>query len=187
MEDTFEKDESLKEENLSESLDSDSDSDLDNSSDDENFLEKEKENKKILNEILTSLNENPLSYDLHVKYIEKLREMGQFEELRTARNNMKNIYPLSETLWLEWINDEKRVACTSEEKKEILNLYESSTKDYYSINTWKEYLEYVIEEYNTSKEEDEEPLLNADEIQKLCQKAVNMTKFDLSNVNELDI
>jgi len=183
MEDTFENDENFKEENLSESLDSDSDSDsdLDNSSDDEEYLAKEQENNKILNEIMTNLNENPLSYDLHVKYIEKLREMGKFEELRTARNNMKIIYPLSETLWLEWISDEKRVACTPEEKKEILNLYESSFKDYYSINIWKEYLEYVIEEYNTSKEEDEEPLLNVNEIQKLCQKAISMTKFDLTN------
>jgi len=54
-----------------------------------------------------------------------------------------------------------------------------------AINIWKEYLEYVIEEYNTSKEEDEEPLLNVNEIQKLCQKAISMTKFDLTNVNEL--
>ncbi|ORX55911.1 hypothetical protein BCR36DRAFT_320539 [Piromyces finnis] len=181
MEDSIESNENLNKENLSDSLDSDSDSDLYNSSDDEEFLEKEKENNKILNEMLTNLNENPLSYDLHVKYIEKLREMGKFEELRTARNNMKNIFPLSEALWLEWINDEKRVACTPEEKKEILKLYESSFKDYYSINVWKEYLEYVIEEYNTSKEEEEEPLLNVNEIQKLCQRALNLTKFDLAN------
>ncbi|ORX65766.1 hypothetical protein BCR32DRAFT_250596 [Anaeromyces robustus] len=183
MEDTFTNAEELKNKDLSESFnsESDSDSDLDDSSDDEEYLEKERENTKLLNEIKQNLNDNPLSYDLHVKYIEKLREMGIFEELRTARKNMKNIYPLSETLWLEWISDEKRVACTPEEKKEVLNLYESSFKDYYSINVWKEYLEYVIDEYNTSKEEEEEPLLNVEEIRKLCEKAINVTKFDLTN------
>ncbi|KAL6597647.1 hypothetical protein LY90DRAFT_677112 [Neocallimastix californiae] len=136
---------------------------------------------KILNDLSTGLKENPLSYDLHVKYIEKLREMGKYDELKAARNNMKTIYPLSETLWLEWINDEKRVAYMPEEKKNILKLYESSFKDYYSINIWKEYLEYVIEDYNTSKEEEEESLLSVDEIRKLCEKAINVTKFDLTN------
>jgi len=186
MEDTFNNNEKLKNKSLSESIndDSDFDSDLDDSSDDEDYLEKEKENLKILNEIKTNLNENPLSYnsyDLHVKYIEKLREMGNFEELKEARKNMKNIFPLSESLWLEWINDEKRVACTQEEKKNILNLYESSFKDYYSINIWKEYLEYVIEDYNNSKEENEQSILNFEEIQKLCEKAINITKFDLTS------
>jgi len=136
---------------------------------------------QIFCKIIQKLNANPLSYDLHVQYIEKLKEMGKFEELRAARNNMKNIYPLSETLWLEWINDEKRVACTPEEKKEILKLYESAVEDYYSITIWKEYLEYVIEEYNISKEEDEESILSVNEIQQLCQKAINITKFDLAN------
>jgi len=52
---------------------------------------------QIFCKIIQKLNGNPLSYDLHVQYIEKLKEMGKFEELRAARNNMKNIYPLSES------------------------------------------------------------------------------------------
>jgi len=51
-----------------------------------------------------------------------------------------------------------------------------------AITIWKEYLEYVIEEYNISKEEDEESILSVNEIQQLCQKAINITKFDLANV-----
>jgi len=63
MEDTFNDEENLKEENLSESKNSDidsnsnsdSDSDLDDTSEDEEYLQKEKENMKILNDLSTGV------------------------------------------------------------------------------------------------------------------------------------
>ena len=33
-------------------------------------------------------------------------------------------------IWLEWINDEKELASSSEEKKAILELFERAVQDY---------------------------------------------------------
>ena len=41
-----------------------------------------------------------------LQYIKLLRRMGDIEKLRTAREAMNELFPLSPTMWQEWTKDE---------------------------------------------------------------------------------
>ena len=78
----------------------------------------------------TMLAENPFDYASHIALINKLRKMGELERLRAARENMSEKYPLSPELWLEWIQDEIKLATTPEEKNIVIQLCERAVIDY---------------------------------------------------------
>ncbi|CAG8594482.1 10615_t:CDS:10 [Cetraspora pellucida] len=71
--------------------------------------------------------------------------------------------------WLEWIQNESRSASTKEEKKRVIQLYSEAVKDYLSIETWKEYINYMIQEYKGSLEEMDESGDNSGEVVSLDQ------------------
>lgn len=104
--------------------DSGSDNDDDDDDNDEAIDEAE---VKSLQAFLT---ENPYDYATHVALINKLHKMGELDRLRTARDNMSNMYPLSPELWLSCIRDEIKLAVTPEQKAEIVKLCERAVKDY---------------------------------------------------------
>lgn len=107
------------EEETDEKIDSGSDSD-----DDEAVDEAE------VKSLQTCLAENPYDYATHVALINKLHKMGELDRLRTARDNMSNMYPLSPDLWLSCMQDEIKLAVTPEQKAEIVKLCERAVKDY---------------------------------------------------------
>ena len=72
----------------------------------------------------------PYNYDLLVTKISLLRASGELEALRAARERMSQLYPLSEKLWLEWIQDELKLSESPEEKKNVGQLFERALKDY---------------------------------------------------------
>lgn len=76
------------------------------------------------------LTENPYDYATHVALINKLHKMGELDRLRTARDNMSNMYPLSPDLWLSCMQDEIKLAVTPEQKAEVVKLCERAVKDY---------------------------------------------------------
>lgn len=76
------------------------------------------------------LAENPYDYATHVALINKLHKMGELDRLRTARDNMSNMYPLSPDLWLSCMQDEIKLAVTPEQKAEVVKLCERAVKDY---------------------------------------------------------
>lgn len=78
----------------------------------------------------TSLATNPYDYATHVALINKLHKMGELDRLRTARDNMSNMYPLSPELWLSCMQDEIKLAVTPEQKAEVVKLGERAVKDY---------------------------------------------------------
>ena len=41
-----------------------------------------------------------------MQYVELLRKCGLGAQLRTAHERMADLFPLSEQLWMEWVNDE---------------------------------------------------------------------------------
>ena len=41
-----------------------------------------------------------------LQYVQLLRKLKMHSKLRTARQSMQQLYPLTEELWLEWLNDE---------------------------------------------------------------------------------
>ncbi|CAL8071274.1 unnamed protein product [Calicophoron daubneyi] len=116
------------------------DSDSDESSDDagdQELLEKVKR-------LQTQLEENPNDYDSHNELIVTLKKLGNLDELRQARENMSAVYPLSPALWLDWIRDERNIATTVEEQKNIERLFRRAISDYEDVNLWLEYCQYAI-------------------------------------------
>ena len=76
------------------------------------------------------LKQNPHLYDTHIHYIAVLRGAGLKEKLRRARQEFQQRFPLSEKLWLEWIEDET----DGETQEELLTL---AVQDYLSLALWK--------------------------------------------------
>ncbi|KAI9365419.1 hypothetical protein DFJ73DRAFT_918708 [Zopfochytrium polystomum] len=157
--------------------------------------------------VMEEMAENPLAYNAHLKYVSLLKALGQLEELRQARESMHSIFPLSEgnldpsfqfvitrvgvELWLEWIEDEKMAATTDEQKHAILELYARATKDYFSVNLWKEYMEYAVSGAFPEEESDEEeaegklnggrtkPWLSITEAREVCAVGSKATELHL--------
>jgi len=59
-----------------------------------------------------------------------LKKVGDLEKLRGTREKFSEMYPLSEQIWLDWLRDEIKVACTDEEKDDVEKLFERGVKDY---------------------------------------------------------
>lgn len=54
---------------------------------------------------------------------------------------MHEHYPLTEQLWLEWLQDEIDSADSSAGKKQIEQLFRKAVQDYLSVPIWKAYME----------------------------------------------
>jgi len=71
-----------------------------------------------------------LDYDAHVELISCFRDLTELEKLRTARERMAKLYPLTPAIWMEWLTDEIKIATTPSEKQEIEKLFERAVNDY---------------------------------------------------------
>ena len=124
--------------------DSENDSDEDMEDDDE------KEDPELMKKISSLFEEldakqgNPYNYNAHLELVNLLRKTDNFNQLRTARQNFSDFYPLTGELWVEWINDEMKVATSMEEKKAVEDLFERGVKDYVSVDLWLEYCQFSI-------------------------------------------
>lgn len=107
------------------------------------------------------ITENPLDYDAHVELISLLRSLFDLEKLRIARKRMAGLFPLTSTIWMEWLEDENKIATTAEEKLAIVDLFEQAIKDYLckkkqkcplkiakfnfsAVDIWLEYVQFSI-------------------------------------------
>lgn len=54
---------------------------------------------------------------------------------------MASLFPLSEQLWLDWVNDELGRVSTHEDIERIEGLFGKATQDYLSVKIWCSYLE----------------------------------------------
>ncbi|XKL64324.1 hypothetical protein PGB90_004410 [Kerria lacca] len=118
----------------------DSENETDSSDDEakENALNKK---KQLLEKILN----DKTDYCAYVELIQVLSSLKELEELRSARENFNKEYPLSPEMWISWIEDEKAIACTNEEKQHINTLFERALQDYSSIEIWLEFIPFSIE------------------------------------------
>ncbi|KAI8643790.1 hypothetical protein BD408DRAFT_414217 [Parasitella parasitica] len=98
-------------------------------------------------EIKEKLVQDSTQYELHVKYIELLNQLDLQEQLEEARLAMHDIYPLTERLWLDWINDAKKDTSVEGQTK-LLSLYNLAEQDYLSINIWKDYVDFVLDKFH---------------------------------------
>eukprot|EP00276_Gloeochaete_wittrockiana_P017586 CAMPEP_0184335282 /NCGR_PEP_ID=MMETSP1089-20130417/3874_1 /TAXON_ID=38269 ORGANISM="Gloeochaete wittrockiana, Strain SAG46.84" /NCGR_SAMPLE_ID=MMETSP1089 /ASSEMBLY_ACC=CAM_ASM_000445 /LENGTH=586 /DNA_ID=CAMNT_0026659869 /DNA_START=77 /DNA_END=1834 /DNA_ORIENTATION=+ len=119
------------------------DSSASDSEDSENENEAVKEAAKQLPVLKAQIDANPFDYSGHVAYISALRATGQLDNVRSARENMNARFPLAEEMWIEWINDESRLATSQQEKEAIVKLFERAVGDYLSVQLWTLYAAYL--------------------------------------------
>ncbi|XP_019418878.1 PREDICTED: squamous cell carcinoma antigen recognized by T-cells 3 isoform X2 [Lupinus angustifolius] len=114
--------------------DSESDSESDSDSDLELSLQ--------IQSLEAELAVNPSHYDSHFQYIKVLRIMGDVDKLTKARESMSQLFPLSPSMWQEWIKDELSL---KPDFSAVLNLYERALFDYLSVSLWCDYINFVQE------------------------------------------
>ncbi|KAF9290597.1 Squamous cell carcinoma antigen recognized by T-cells 3 [Mortierella alpina] len=124
----------------------------------------------------SALHDNPNQYEQHTQLITLLKSADMLEELRAAREAMNAVFPLSEDLWLEWIEDESNMAASEEEKKHILELYRRATSEYLSIKIWKSYVDYATQEFVESVDLPEsEIVVSKDDMRRIFKDADKYT------------
>ncbi|KAH3887201.1 squamous cell carcinoma antigen recognized by T-cells 3-like [Dreissena polymorpha] len=119
-----------------------------NSASDSNDNDEDDANESELNSKITDLKnqllENPYHYDSHVECIKCARELGDLEVLRKARQGMCSLFPLSEDLWLPWLQDEVGLVSDDKSREEVTELFEKAVLDYLSVPIWLEYVQFSI-------------------------------------------
>ncbi|KAI9493907.1 hypothetical protein BDB00DRAFT_821201 [Zychaea mexicana] len=122
-------------------------------------LTEEQQNEQTLNtldemtKIMEELDQDKGRYDLHVRLIELLQQMSMEDELERAREQMHEVYPLSEDMWLDWINDLKKKENTEEKQERLRWLYVEATRDYFSIPIWESFVDYTLEQFDNKWED----------------------------------
>ena len=90
------------------------------------------------------ISQNPYNYSAHLSLVTLLRKTEYFDKLREARKSFSEFYPLTPQLWVEWVNDEQKIASSEEEKKVITDLFVKGVEDYVSVDLWLEYCQFSI-------------------------------------------
>jgi len=93
-------------------------------------------------ELESKLFDMPYHYETHKDLIEALRNCGELEKLRDARKEMSSKFPLTETLWKDWLTDEEKYAESNEDHEYLASIFEKATQDYLCPDIWLEYAQY---------------------------------------------
>ncbi|CAO3599482.1 unnamed protein product [Absidia cylindrospora] len=126
-----------------------------------------------LETIEEGLSQDKTNYELLTRRIEALKLADLPEQLEAAREAMHNVYPLTEKLWLEWIDNVKKEPSTEERDLKLRRLYQEADQDYLSIPIWQSYVEYIREKF------DEEWALFDDKNDPAVQSLVETAREDL--------
>ncbi|KAL5475045.1 hypothetical protein EMCRGX_G027093 [Ephydatia muelleri] len=107
-----------------------------------------------MSELEASLSENPYHYDSHVELVRLCRVSGDLERTRAARVKMNELFPLSEELWLEWVEDELPLVSASipETLKDMRELFERAVEDYLSVQLWLLFAKFALEKFSAFPE-----------------------------------
>eukprot|EP01128_Nolandella_sp_AFSM9_P007360 TRINITY_DN4001_c0_g1_i1.p1 TRINITY_DN4001_c0_g1~~TRINITY_DN4001_c0_g1_i1.p1 ORF type:complete len:912 (-),score=197.18 TRINITY_DN4001_c0_g1_i1:94-2829(-) len=76
--------------------------------------------------------EQPTNYTRHIAVVEYCREHGELVQARRAREKLSLHFPLHESLWLQWIDDELKF----DDADYLGPLFERAVKDYFSVELW---------------------------------------------------
>lgn len=117
----------------------------DGSSDSEDSDDNEAIHDPRIQQLELQVASNPYHYDSHVELVKLLRESGDLDRLRDAREGMSKIFPLTEELWLEWLKDEIPLACIPEQREKVTALFERAVKDYQSVRVWILYCQFMMD------------------------------------------
>ncbi|GCC23990.1 hypothetical protein chiPu_0002388 [Chiloscyllium punctatum] len=110
----------------------------------EDSSEDEQENEAEIQRLEEQLSISAYDYNCHVDLIKLLRQEGELEKLRAARQKMSELFPLTEELWLDWLKDEILMAEGTADRENVYELFEKAIKDYICPEIWLEYAQYSI-------------------------------------------
>lgn len=113
----------------------------DDDSDSQGLVEVSEADMNLIIQLEAKLEEDPSIYDAYVQFIDVLRRCKMMERLREVRRAMHERFPLSESLWLDWITDELESISGEEDIPKIEDLLDSAQNDYLSISLWIQKLE----------------------------------------------
>lgn len=113
----------------------------DDDSDSQGLVEVSEADMNLIIQLEAKLEEDPSIYDAYVQFIDVLRRCKMMERLREVRRAMHERFPLSESLWLDWITDELESISGEEDIPKIEDLLDSAQNDYLSIALWIQKLE----------------------------------------------
>ncbi|XP_062038290.1 squamous cell carcinoma antigen recognized by T-cells 3 isoform X1 [Lepus europaeus] len=108
------------------------------------YDEEDEKNQLEIERLEEQLSINVYDYNCHVDLIRLLRLEGELSRVRTARQKMSEIFPLTEELWLEWLHDEISMALDGLDREHVYDLFEKAVKDYICPNIWLEYGQYSV-------------------------------------------
>ncbi|XP_031548514.1 squamous cell carcinoma antigen recognized by T-cells 3 isoform X3 [Vicugna pacos] len=108
------------------------------------YDEEEEKNQLEIERLEEQLSINVYDYNCHVDLIRLLRLEGELAKVRTARQKMSEIFPLTEELWLEWLQDEVSMALDGLDRERVYDLFERAVQDYICPNIWLEYGQYSV-------------------------------------------
>ncbi|XP_044137317.1 squamous cell carcinoma antigen recognized by T-cells 3 [Bufo gargarizans] len=106
--------------------------------------EDEKENEAEIQRLEEQLSINAFDYNCHVDLIKLLRQEGELDRLRRARQKMSELFPLTEEIWLDWLKDEMKISEDDSSRELVYELFEKAVKDYICPEIWLEYAQYSI-------------------------------------------
>ncbi|XP_068594447.1 squamous cell carcinoma antigen recognized by T-cells 3 [Brachionichthys hirsutus] len=106
--------------------------------------EDEKENEAEIQRLEEQLSINAFDYNCHVDLIKLLKQEGELDRLRKARQKMSELFPLTEEIWLDWLKDEIRLTEEEPNREKVYELFERAVKDYICPDIWLEYAQYSI-------------------------------------------
>jgi hypothetical protein len=111
-----------------------------------------------LTELAHQLKENPFDFSAHITLIKLLRkglsehaliasDAHSYEllaDLREARQTMNKIFPVGESLWADWLEDEKLLARTIDDRVHVMELFQYAVIDEpSSASLWRLYGDYM--------------------------------------------
>ncbi|EDO37342.1 predicted protein, partial [Nematostella vectensis] len=104
-----------------------------------------------IHQLEVQLETNPYNYQSHIQLINLLSSSGDLERLRQARENMSKSFPLTEELWLSWIEDELPLACIPDHRETVKSLFDRGVQDYQSVKLWIQYCQFMMDNMETDQ------------------------------------
>ncbi|KAG2446465.1 hypothetical protein HYH02_008457 [Chlamydomonas schloesseri] len=124
------------------------------------------------------------TYEKHLEYITLLRSTpGLRTRLHDAHEALAAKFPLSEELWLAWVNDELAAVNGPDDVAGLLSLLRrAATRDYLAPGVWDLYLEVA---HDLDPEVKEHTAEGADRYRALCEEALAAAGLHLAEGHKL--
>jgi len=133
--------------------------------------------KLKLNQLEALIAENRLQYQPYVDIIQLSRDNADLNKLREYREKMSEVYPLTETLWLDWLKDEQKLISTHEEREKVNELFQRAVDDYLSVDIWLEYIQFSIGDMGTPN--------GVENVRNICEKAISFAGLHVTKGSSL--